>query len=300
MNLDKLRIFYHAAMAKSFTNSGLHLSPSAISRHISDLEYWFKIKLFIRHPKGMELTPEGEKLLETCHTVFKELEGIRTSLTEGEAAPEGLLKIATPSGWISNIVVFLLEEFLEENPAVRVSVKSDDVFPDFNRGEADVALLPFQPTDKELVSEKLTSLNLGLFASAKYLRKHGVPKSVEDLKDHQMIANSEKASLIKELDWHLELGMPKGEKHTPYITINNLYYAAEAGYGIATLAKENALLRTGKLIEILPEVKGPQIDSYCVYPKRLEKSIRVKAFIKYITQSVRESSWYEVMDISNE
>ncbi|MDP4840598.1 MAG: LysR family transcriptional regulator [Alphaproteobacteria bacterium] len=291
MNLDKLRIFHHAGMAKSFTNCGLHLSPSAISRHISDLEYWLKVKLFVRHPKGMTLTPEGEKLLETCHTVFKELEGIKSAITLDSEKPEGLIKITTPSGWIGTIIIKLIKPFLDDNPAIRLSIKSFDGVPDFSRSEADIALLPFIPEDAEVLGEKLLTLNLSLFASPEYLLQHGTPKTVEDLKDHQLISYGDHDHPMLNINWHLGLGMPKGEQHEPYLTVNNLYYAAEAGHGIVTLAQENILLRKNRLVPVLPELKGPAVDSFCVYPKRLEKSKRIQTFLHYMKQETHEHKW---------
>jgi DNA-binding transcriptional LysR family regulator len=292
MNLDKLRIFYHAAMAKSFTNCGLNLSPSAISRHIADLEYWLKVKLFVRHPKGMTLTPEGEKLLETCHTVFKELEGIKEAISLDTLKAEGLLRITTPSGWISTILVRLIKSFLEDNPDVRLSIKSYDGVPDFSRSETDVALLPYMPDDPDLIGLKLMSLHLGMFASPEYLKEHGVPKSIDDLKDHRLISYGDHEHSLVNINWHLSLGMPAGQTHEPYLTINNLYYAAEEGFGIVTLAKENVLLRDNRLLPVLPEVTGPMIDACCVYPKRLEKSKRIQAFLHYMQQEAQIHKWH--------
>ena len=296
MNLDKLRIFHHAGMAKSFTNCGLHLSPSAISRHISDLEYWLKVKLFVRNPKGMTLTPEGEKLLETCHTVFKELEGIKSAISVDTDKPEGLLKIATPLGWISNIVIMLIKDFLRDNKDVLVSIKSFDGVPDFSRSEADVAMLPFIPDDVAVKGEHLTDLTLGLYASPDYLKTYGVPQTVEDLRNHQLISYGDHDHPLMNINWHLGLGLKEGEKHKPYITINNMYYAAEAGYGIVTLARENALLRDSALVPVLPDVSGPTLNCYCVYPKRLEKSKKVQAFIHYVKQTLHEQLWAANLD----
>ncbi len=296
MNLDKLRIFHHAGMAKSFTNCGLHLSPSAISRHISDLEYWLKVKLFVRHPKGMTLTPEGEKLLETCHTVFKELEGIKSAISVDTEKAEGLLKIATPSGWISNIVIALIKDFLNDNSNVRINIKSFDAVPDFTRSEADIALLPFIPDDVQVKGERLTDLSLGLYASLDYLEQYGAPKTVEDLKNHQLISYGDHDHPLMNVNWHLGLGMEEGKKHVPYITINNMYCAAEAGYGIVTLAKENILLQNTSLVPVLPDLQGPIVNCYCVYPKRLEKSKKVQAFIHYVKQALHEQNWSANLD----
>ena len=291
MNLDKLRIFYYAAMAKSFTNCGLNLSPSAVSRHVSDLEYWLKVKLFVRHPKGMELTPQGERLLDTCHIVFKELEGIRQIIASEDSKAEGKLNITTPSGWVATIVVKLIKDFLEDNPDVRLSIKSTDRVPNFARSEADIAMMTFVPEDQNLIGEKMLTFHLGLYASPEYLKQFGVPHSVEELKDHRLVSYGDYDNAISNINWHLGLGMPEGKQREPYLSINSLYYAAEAGYGIVTLAKENVLLQGKKLIQVLPEIEGPSVDAYCVYPKRLEKSKRVQTFIHYLKQQVEQDLW---------
>jgi DNA-binding transcriptional LysR family regulator len=291
MDLDKLRVFYYAAQAKSFTNSGLNLSPSAISRHISDLEFRLKTKLFNRHPKGLSLTREGEMLLESCHKVFKELEEAQERISSEDKKPEGTLRVTTPAGWISNLMIRILKEFLDENPKIRLSIKSMDSVPDFSRNETDIAMLPFIPDHTELGSEHLLTLHLQLYASPAYLQKFGVPKKVSDLAHHRLVSYGEHQHQIANINWHLALGLPDGKQHEPYMTVNNLYYAGESGYGIITLAEENVLLQEGKLVPVLPDVMGPVVEAYCVFPKRLENSKRVKAFCHFIQQVARKNNW---------
>ena len=288
MNLDKLRIFYYAAMAKSFTNCGLHLSPSAISRHITDLEYSLKTKLFKRSPKGLTLTPHAEELLKTCHQIFQELEGLEERFMPNTKEPEGLLRLTTPGGWISNIVVTMIKDFLKANPKIRMSIRSMDHVPDFSRSETDIALLPFDPDEPELKAVALIELQLGLYASPSYIEEYGAPQTIADLKDHRLISYGEHEHPLVNINWHLELGVEPGGQHEPYLMVNNLYYAAEAGLGIVTLAEQNILLRQEKLKRILPTVMGPTMIAYGVFPKRFEKTRRVASFIDYFKQKVEE------------
>lgn len=291
MDLDKLRVFYYAAQAKSFTNSGLHLSPSAVSRHISDLEYRLKTKLFSRHPKGLSLTPQGEILLEASHRIFKELEEVEERMMGEDRKPEGALRVTTPAGWISSLLIRVVKDFLEENPKIRLIIKSLDTIPDFSRNETDVAMLPFVPDTPDVKADHLMTLHLQLYASPTYLQKFGVPKKPADLMHHRLISYGELDHPIENINWHLSLGMPEGKKHEPYMTVNNLYYAGETGYGIITLAEENVLLQEGKLIPVLPDIMGPVIEAYCVYPSRLENSKRVRAFCHYLQQVARKKHW---------
>ena len=62
LDWDKVRIFYTAAEAGSFTHAGdsLGLSQSAVSRQVGALERDLGVPLFHRHARGLILTEQGE------------------------------------------------------------------------------------------------------------------------------------------------------------------------------------------------------------------------------------------------
>ena len=62
--LDPLRGFVATAQALSFTRAAkaLCLTQSAISRQIQTLEEGLGVSLFVRGPRSLTLTPEGERL----------------------------------------------------------------------------------------------------------------------------------------------------------------------------------------------------------------------------------------------
>lgn len=284
MNLDKLRVFYYAALAKSFSHSSLNLSPSAVSRHISDLEHSLKVKLFNRSPRGISLTLEGEQLLESCHRIFQEIEIVTEQVASDWKEAEGLLRIMTPGGWISTILVQRVKKYLQENPKIRLSILSSDRASDFSRNEFDILFTTVEPESLDLNCAYITSFHLGLYASPEYLKKFGVPEKVSDLDHHHLISYSDEKSIIVDMDWHLKIGREGVKMREPYMMVNNPYYAGCEGFGIVTLAKENMLLKEGGVVPVLPEVEGPMIDAYCVYPARLIKSRRVMSFVEFIRQ----------------
>ena len=163
-----------------------------------------------------------------------------------------------------------------------------DHIPDFSRSETDIALLPFDPKEPELTAIPLIELQLGLYASPSYLEEYGEPQTIGDLKHHRLISYGEHEHPLVNINWHLDLGAEPGDRHEPYLMVNNLYYAAEAGLGIVTLAEQNILLRQAKLTRILPTVTGPTMTAYGVFPKRFEKTRRVASFIDYFKQKVEE------------
>jgi len=289
MDLDKLRIFYFAAEAGSFTNSGLNLSPSAVSRHVSDLEHRMKRKLFHRHPKGLVLTAGGEVLYKSLQKVFSELEFANAKLDDMNEEPQGPLKVTTPNGWPATFLVQNLAPFLKKYPKIRMSVISTDYVTNISKHETDVTIIPHKPTHPDAIGVKLTTMHLGLFASQSYLDANGTPKTVEDLDNHQLITYGDHQHPLLNINWLLEIGRDSSPREA-YLKVNNLYYAAAEGLGITTLALENSLLKTGQLVRVLPQLEEPTIDVYFVYHQHLKTSKRIQAFKEYMLALAKEQS----------
>ena len=76
LDWDKVRIFYTAAEAGSFTHAGdsLGLSQSAVSRQVGALERDLAVPLFHRHARGLILTEQGELLFRTAKEMMLKLE----------------------------------------------------------------------------------------------------------------------------------------------------------------------------------------------------------------------------------
>ncbi|OJX10526.1 MAG: hypothetical protein BGO77_02955 [Caedibacter sp. 37-49] len=287
MDLDKLRIFYYAAKAKSFTNCDLNLSPSAVSRHISDLEHRLKAPLFYRQVRGLSLTEQGEVLFESAHKVFAELDAARSLLNEVGVEPQGVLRVAIPSGWTSTVLIQYIAEFLKRYPKIRLHMTPIERLNDFNVTEVDAAIIPFTPDRPTWIQRHLMQFQLKLFASPNYLENHGTPETIEDLTSHKMISHITNGSSLSDLKWHLSLGTKDDKEREPYLVVCSPYHAAEQGLGIVTLAQENLLLRSGKLVEVLPNLNGPTIDAYYVYPEHLKESKKVRLLGDYIVDFIR-------------
>ncbi|MBN9342994.1 MAG: hypothetical protein BGO76_01025 [Caedibacter sp. 38-128] len=289
MDLDKLRIFYYAAKAKSFTNCDLNLSPSAVSRHISDLEHRLKAPLFYRQGRGLSLTDQGEVLFESAHKIFAELDAARSLLNEVGVEPQGVLRIAIPGGWTATILIQYIAEFLKQYPKIRLHMIPIERLNEFTLNEVDAAIVPFMPDRPTWIQRHLMQFHLKLFASPEYLATHGTPKIIEDLDSHHMITHGTYGHTLSDLKWHLALGIKDSKARDPYLIVCSPYHAAEQGLGIVTLAQENLLLRSGKLVEVLPEVKGPTIDAYYVYPEHLKDSKKVRLLGDYIVNFIKKT-----------
>jgi DNA-binding transcriptional LysR family regulator len=294
MDWDKLRIFHAVAEAGSFTHAGesLNLSQSAVSRQISALEESLNVSLFHRHARGLILTEQGELLYRTAHEVFAKLAMAEAQLSESKDRPKGQLKVTTTVALGSTWLTPRMGEFLEVYPDVTVDLLLDDRELDLSMREADVAIRMAPPRQPELIQRHLMTVHMHVYAAPSYIKRYGLPKSPEDLEQHKVIVYGEETKPpVPDVNWLLKLGMKGDGLRRPNLTVNNVYAiqrAAQAGLGLAALP-EFMVQGTSNLVRVMPDIEGPRIDAYFVYPEELRNSKRIQVFRDFLLRKVAET-----------
>lgn len=287
---DKLRVFHAVADAGSFTHAGdtLNLSQSAVSRQVSALEQSLGTPLFHRHARGLMLTEQGETLYETAHSVFAQLAKVQTQLAENKERPQGPLKVSSTVAFGSVFLASRMKEFVNRYPDIDVSLVLADTEVDLSMREADVAIRMTPPTQPDLVQRHLMTLRYRVYAAPEYLQQHGMPKSPKDLDNHRIVVYGDDARPpAANLNWLLDEG-GKGIRRDPVLRVNSIYgilRAIQSGLGIGALP-EYMGRELGSLVEVLPELRGPELDMFFVYPEELRNSARIVAFRDFILEKL--------------
>jgi DNA-binding transcriptional LysR family regulator len=293
MDWDKLRVFHAVAEAGSFTHAGeaLNLSQSAVSRQISALEESLNVPLFHRHARGLILTEQGELLYSTAREVFAKLAMTEGLLTESKDRPKGPLKVTTSVAFGSIWLTPRIREFLELYPDIQVAMVVDDSELDLSMREADVAIRMSPPRQPDLVQRHLMTVRVHLYASPEYLKKHGTPRRAEELDQHRLVVYGDEARApISNINWVLESGLKPGHERRPILQVNNtygLFRAVSSGLGIAALP-DYVAVEAPELVRILPELTGPPVEAYFVYPEELRSSKRISVFRDFLIRKVTE------------
>jgi DNA-binding transcriptional LysR family regulator len=295
MDWDKLRIFHAVADAGSFTHAGteLALSQSAVSRQISALEADLNVPLFHRHARGLILTEQGEVLYRTAHDVFTKLAAAKTRLMDSKEKPSGELRITTTVGLGSVWLTPRIREFIELFPQINVTLLLDDRELDLSMREADVAIRLRRPTQPDLIQRKLFTVHHHIYASPDYVRKYGIPKSVEDLDNHKIITFGQAPGYLTTINWLETAGRAEGDPRPVSLRVNNAYglrRACQEGAGIASLA-DYIVPAESSLIQIDLPLEAPQYETYFVYPEELKDTRRVTAFRDFIVSKAKEWSF---------
>jgi DNA-binding transcriptional LysR family regulator len=295
MDWDKLRIFHAVADAGSFTHAGheLNLSQSAVSRQISALEDDLNVPLFHRHARGLILTEQGEVLYRTAHDVFTKLAAAKTRLMDSKEKPSGELRITTTVGLGSIWLTPRIKEFMELYPDIQVQLLLEDEELDLSMREADVAIRLRRPTQPDLIQRKLFTVHHHVYASVDYVKKHGIPKSTEELDKHKILIFGTSATYLNNLTMLQTAGRSEGDPRPVALRVNSAYglrRAAQSGAGIAILA-DYLVAPDMNLVQIDLPIDTPEYDTYFVYPEELKETKRVTAFRDFLVSKAREWSF---------
>lgn len=296
MDWDKLRVFHAVAEAGSFTRAGeaLNLSQSAVSRQVSSLEESLNVTLFHRHARGLIVTEQGELLFRTVREVFAKLAMAEAQLTESRERPKGTLKVTATIGLGSTWLAPRIGEFIEIYPDVSVDLVLEDRELDLSMREADVAIRLLPPRQPELIQRHLMTVHNYIYAAPSYLKKFGTPRSVEDLDRHKIIVYGEETRPpVPTINWLQTVGGREDRPRHPVLTVNNAYAilrAVQSGLGIAGVAEFMAAETPG-LVRVLPDIQGPRIDVYFVYPEELRNSKRIQVFRDFLLRKVAEATF---------
>jgi len=295
MDWDKLRVFHAVAEAGSFTHAGeiLNLSQSAVSRQILRLEDSLQVALFHRHARGLKLTEQGELLLRAAHDVIAKLAMAEAQITENRESPTGPLKITTTVAFGSVWLTSRIKEFVALYPNVEVSLVLADTELDLSMREADAAIRMQPPRQPDLIQRPLMQLHYHLYGSSDYIKEMGMPKTGGDLDEHRLVVYGEDANPpVADLNWVLNFES-SGMMRSPVLQVNSIYgifRAVQSGLGIAALP-DYMCRETENLVRILPEMDGPSVNAFFVYPEELRKTKRINVLRDFLINKVREETF---------
>ena len=172
-------------------------------------------------------------------------------------------------------------------------LRSPDTELDLSMREADVAIRMQPPTQPDLIQRPLMQLHYHLYASSGYIQEMGMPKTGSELDEHHLVVYGKDANPpVADLNWGLYLESDEMPR-SPVLQVNSIYgifRAVQSGLGIAALP-DYMSRESGNLVRVLPEIDGPSVDAFFVYPEELRKSKRINVLRDFLINKVREETF---------
>ena len=113
INYDYYRIFYYVAKYKSFTQAAhvlLNNQPN-ITRSMNNLENQLGCQLFVRSNRGVELTPEGERLFSHVSIAYRQLQAAEMELGQNRELQSGSVSVGVSSSAFHEVLLPKLIKF---------------------------------------------------------------------------------------------------------------------------------------------------------------------------------------------
>ena len=293
---EELKVFIAVVESGSFSRAAeqLQMANSAVSRTVKKLENKLGVSLLTRTTRQLALTYEGELYFRRVQKLILEMATAENELIERQQAPQGVLRIDAATPVILNLLMPMIKPFRERYPAVTLSLISSESFINLIDRKVDVAIRAGDLTDSTLRARLLFTSYRKMVATPAYLAKYGKPASVEALAQHQCLGFVETPRLnrwpvsangsdLYEID--AAMSSNSGE------TIKQLCLNDQ---GIACLSDfmVNAEIAAGTFVEVLAHPSVPvEMPFNAVYNSDLGVSQRVRAFIDFLSEWVRDQPW---------
>ncbi len=158
--LRHLRMFCVCARCLSFKSAAqiLHLTPSAISHQIRELEDQLGVQLFVRRTRALELTPVGRSLLAEVEPL---LLAVEEAVARISADPERKsVNVAMPPFFASELVIPRLSTLYAAHPGIAVQLDTHDAMPRDHAPGADISVIIAEAPARGLESHELFPLRL--------------------------------------------------------------------------------------------------------------------------------------------
>lgn len=276
----------------------LGITTPAVSKHLAQMESRVGLSLVNRTTRRMSLTPEGELYLEHARRILGEIDDMEQLLGVSKATPKGLLRVNATLGFGRSHMAPLISRFVRKHPQVEVQLQLSVNPPPLTDDSFDVCMRFGAPPDARVIAKYVAPNRRLLCATPAYLAKHGTPKVPNDLTKHNCIGirQGEEAYGV----WRLTSGRGKSAtteavKTRGNLTTNDGEIAvnwALDGHGILMRAEWDIdrYLKSGRLVQVLPQHHTPDADIYAVYPQRHQLAARVRAFVDFVAESLGQQA----------
>src|SRR5579863_1625372 len=181
--LKELALFVRTVEMGSFSKTAraVGMSQPSVSRAIASLEARLGVTLLRRTTRRLGVTDVGAALAQSARDALAAIDEAENA-ARGADRLTGVLRVSLPTAFGVRQIIPRLPGFLALQPGLRIDLMMSDRFENLVAEGADIALRLGNQPDSPFLTRKLASAARVVVASPEYLRRRGVPKSIDELR----------------------------------------------------------------------------------------------------------------------
>ena len=281
MDLNAVQMFVGVVQAGSISAAAerLKLPLPTVSRRVRELERELSVQLLERSTRGTRLTDAGARLYEHAVRGIELLAEAQQSVVSDQARLKGRLRLSLPPAfepWWE-----LLSRFQLQYPDIQLQVHTTERRIDLIEDGIDVALRVGTITHEAMVARRVLEYRHLLVASPALIERLGVPGSIDDL--HQfpcatwvLGANARGRWLIGGHDVEPRSVLATND----YAHLRSRALAGDVVTELPPFLAADAI-RTGDLVELLPQCPLPQQQIHLLYPSHRHPSSIIRTYLDF-------------------
>lgn len=283
--LNAMQCFCRIVDLESFASAAtdLGVSTAQISKQISALESHLKVRLLNRTTRKVSPTEIGMLYYEKCQQILTDLGELESMIEQQGKEPQGVLKISAPIDFSTMYLMDVFTAFQQSHPKIQLDINLSDQFVSLIDEGLDVAIRIGDLPDSTLVAKRLSTTYLSHYAAPRYLHKHGIPQTLEELSEHQTLRyvmnGREFGSALQKSRWTMSCN-------------NGRAMCEAAAHGAGIITKPNFMvlsyLRDGSLVEVLSQHRRPPVGIYAVYQHRTHVPCKITHFVDFLADYFRD------------
>jgi LysR family transcriptional regulator for bpeEF and oprC len=292
--IQSMRVFARVVEAGGFTKAAesLDLPKGTVTKLVQHLESRLRVRLLNRTTRRVTVTPDGAAYYERATRLLNDLDDMEASIGNAQASPSGKVRVDVGASMASLIVIPALPDFFKRYPDIQLDLGVSDRPVDLISDNVDCVIRGGDLIEQSLVARRIGNVALVTVATPGYLAQHGTPQHPSELDDTHVTINYFSARTGRPYPQRFERAGEvvevTGRYHVSVNESNALTAAVLAGLGVTQAAQLSVqpYLRSGELVQVLPDWDGEVIPVHVVYPPNRHLSAKVRAFVEWAADLV--------------
>ena len=268
----------------------LEVSPSVVSRVVTELEDHLGVRLLTRTTRVVRVTEAGSAYFEDCRRILSEIDDAELSAAGTHGSPRGQIVVTASTLFGRLHVTPIITHYLTRYPEVDAHCWFIDRIVNMVEEGIDVAIRIGQLASSSLQAVRVGEVRRVFVASPEYLAQRGTPEHPDDLTAHTIIMTS--GSSVPS-DWRFVV---EGQSVTSNIrprlsttTNDSAIAAVESGFGIARVLSYQIAdaVRAGRLRIVLASYEPAAVPVHVVHREGRNAARKVRAFLDLAIESLR-------------
>ena len=295
MNLESFKTFYFAAQYGSISKASeqLYITQPAVSRAIKQLEDDMGCTLFIRTPKGVKLTQEGEVLYKYIDQAFNFISAAKKKIEDIKNLLSGEIRIGVSDTLCKHYPLPHLKRFNMAHPAIKVHVicpTTPEIISHLKAGKIDFGIINMPFHDEQLHLKSIMEIQDCFVAGEKYKHLSTQKQPLSEIVKHPLLLLERSSNSRLYIDRYFQENSISVRPDFELGNIDLLIQFARFDFGIACVIKNFIKddLAKGNLYEIEPLEKIPPRSIGAAWLKDVPLSIAASKLINSLEYESKE------------